>query len=79
MAARPPSRPAFAVLYRARIGASPGRRTMASIENPSQGETMKTSMFPTRPMRVLVATAMLALAGGLVQTASAMPFGGPGG
>ena len=40
---------------------------------------MKTSMFPTRPMRVLVATAMLALAGGLVQTASAMPFGGPGG
>jgi protein CpxP len=40
---------------------------------------MKTSMFQTRPMRVLVATAMLALAGGLVQTASAMPLGGPGG
>lgn len=40
---------------------------------------MKTSTFQIRPMRVLVATAMLALAGGLVQTASAMPFGGPGG
>ena len=39
---------------------------------------MKTSMLQVRPMRLLVATAVLALAGGLAQTAVAMPGGGPG-
>lgn len=39
---------------------------------------MKTSMLQIRPMRLLVATAVLALAGGLGQTAIAMPGGGPG-
>jgi Spy/CpxP family protein refolding chaperone len=69
----------FAVLYRARIAASRSRRTVTTIDNRCQGATMKTTMIQTRPMRVLVATAMLALAGGMVQTASAMPYGGPGG
>jgi Spy/CpxP family protein refolding chaperone len=39
---------------------------------------MKTSMTKIRPIRLLVATAVLALAGGLAQTAIAMPGGGPG-
>ena len=39
---------------------------------------MKTSMLQIRPIRLLVATAVLALAGGLAQTAVAMPGGGPG-
>jgi Spy/CpxP family protein refolding chaperone len=39
---------------------------------------MKTSMLQVRPMRLLVATAVLALAGGLAQTAVAMPGYGPG-
>jgi Spy/CpxP family protein refolding chaperone len=37
---------------------------------------MKTSNIRTPSVRLLVATAVLALAGGLVQTASAMPYGG---
>jgi periplasmic protein CpxP/Spy len=37
---------------------------------------MKTSNIRTPSIRLLLATAVLALAGGLVQTASAMPYGG---
>jgi Spy/CpxP family protein refolding chaperone len=36
------------------------------------------SKLQARSMRVLAATALLALAGGLAQTVSAAPFGGPG-
>jgi Spy/CpxP family protein refolding chaperone len=40
---------------------------------------MKTPSTRTPPLRLLIATAVVALAGSLAQTASAMPFGGPGG
>jgi Spy/CpxP family protein refolding chaperone len=39
---------------------------------------MKTSMKQIRPLRAMLATTVLALAGGLAQTAIAMPGGGPG-
>lgn len=41
--------------------------------------TQDTRVFAQRPMRLLVATAVLALAGGLMNTAMAAPHGGHGG